>query len=315
MNLPEDPYLPLGNSDNDDPMGDTRNTLSPLATTYLRERKNRGELSASTFTTARVVLRNFAIEFGARPLERLTERFIEKWVASKRFQSWKPATRRGNWSRVRMFVRWLVRRGHIAKDPFLELAAPKVPAKSGRPIARTHLPRVYAACATSRDALIVGFMYEAGARAVEVSRLQIEDVDLHNKTVRFVGKGMHEREEPLSRKLVVLIDRYLDEFPGSSGTLIRRLDGTGGLTPKTVSMMLSEILYRAQVKRRAWDGVSGHCLRHSAATEVMRVSRDIRVAQHLLGHRHLSSTTLYIGKIDQEKVREALEQRGDEDAA
>ncbi len=313
--MSQDESLPQVDGTNDDgDMGD-HNQLRPLINLYLRDRKSRGELNKESAATATVVLNGFADTFGNRAINRLTEAFVKRWQATRRYQHWKPATRRANWTRVRLFARWLVRKRYLKIDPFQDLKAPAIPVTSGRPIPRTNLAAIYTSCANNRDALIVALMHECGCRAVEVSRLNVEHIDRHERTMHLIGKGGHERDEPMTRALLVYIDRYLDEYPASSGPLIRHLSGEPRrLRPKTISGMMSKIMYRAEVKRRAWDGVNGHALRHSAATEILVASGDLRVAQQLLGHLHLASTTRYIGRVDMVRVREALEQRGDDAA-
>ena len=49
-----------------------------------------------------------------------------------------------------------------------------------------------------------------------------------------------------------------------------------------------------------------HDLRHSVATEVFNLTKDIRTAQQLLGHASMHSTMRYIAPIGDEKIREQL---------
>lgn len=72
---------------------------------------------------------------------------------------------------------------------------------------------------------------------------------------------------------------------------------------------MSQALYEAGVKLTPWDGVSGHGGRHSAATEILEATGDIRIAQQLLGHQSLSSTIRYLGRVDMVRVRQGLELR------
>lgn len=49
-----------------------------------------------------------------------------------------------------------------------------------------------------------------------------------------------------------------------------------------------------------------HDLRHTAATEVFNLTKDIRTAQQLLGHSSMHSTMRYIAPLGDEKIREQL---------
>ena len=55
----------------------------------------------------------------------------------------------------------------------------------------------------------------------------------------------------------------------------------------------STLLRAAGVKLAPYDGVSLHALRHTAASDVLDASRDLRAVQALLGHEHLSTTEVY----------------------
>jgi integrase len=49
-----------------------------------------------------------------------------------------------------------------------------------------------------------------------------------------------------------------------------------------------------------------HDLRRTAARKLMDRTKDIRLVQQLLGHRHLSSTLYYLGEADPESLRQHL---------
>ena len=49
-----------------------------------------------------------------------------------------------------------------------------------------------------------------------------------------------------------------------------------------------------------------HDLRHSVATEVFNLTKDIRTAQQLLGHTSMHSTMRYIAPLGDQKIREQL---------
>ena len=288
-------------------MPPTRNTLDRHIIRYVAERRRRGELNASTARDVSYHLLQFSAAHGARPLDKLTTRAVDRWLA--RHRSWKPSTTRTRWSTVHRFCLWLVEHHHIERDPFAGLKPPKVP----RPVVRTIPPddvrALYAAAGDARGRLIVALMHELGARAVEVHRLNVEDIDWHARTVRLVGKGGHERLEPLTDRLAAMVETYLFEHPASSGALVRSYRDGARISNRTITDWLRHWLYEAGVKRTGYDRVSGHALRRTAATEVYAATRDIVVVKDLLGHADFSSLRSYVQGAGVERTREALRAR------
>jgi len=132
--------------------------------------------------------------------------------------------------------------------------------------------------------------YAAGLRVSEVVHLKVGDID----TARMVilveqAKGQKDRYVMLSTQLLAILQAYWRAsaprprhllFPGHEGR-----------------PMAKSILYRACHAACAAAGLSKHVtvhtLRHSFATHLLENGTDIRIIQVLLGHSHLSTTTLY----------------------
>ena len=66
---------------------------------------------------------------------------------------------------------------------------------------------------------------------------------------------------------------------------------------------------RAGVKRGNYDGVSGHALRHTAASDVLDRCGDLRQVQQMLGHSSLATTAIYLRRADAGQIRAAMEGR------
>jgi len=132
--------------------------------------------------------------------------------------------------------------------------------------------------------------YAAGLRVSEVVHLKVSDID----TARMVilveqAKGQKDRYVMLSTQLLTILRAYWRAsaprprhwlFPGHEGL-----------------PMAKSILYRACQAACQAAGLSKHVtvhtLRHSFATHLLENGTDLRIIQVLLGHSHLSTTTLY----------------------
>lgn len=102
------------------------------------------------------------------------------------------------------------------------------------------------------------------------------------------------------------LDEYLAEYPAQFGPLIRAYRTDTRLMPDSISGMVSEWMRAAGVKRRSRDGRSAHSFRHTAASDVLDKCPDLRVVQQMLGHAHLTTTTIYLRRASMGQLREAM---------
>lgn len=264
-----------------------------LAEQYVTERVKRGELGRLGGRNHRSVLRNFCGWWGSRPVERLGRRSVEKWIET--LDGLAPATRRDRFTIVRGFCRWLVRLGHVKRDPFDGVKAPRQPRSVPRALPLAAVVATLDACPDARARLIVTLMVQQGLRCCEVAGLSVEDLDLVNGLMRVVGKGGHTRLLPITDETRESIGHYLVEHPAPAGPLVRSYRDLGQpLAPESVSVMVVGWMKDAGVKARKFDGVSAHALRHTAATDMLRAGASPRDVQAALGHAHLTTTEVYM---------------------
>jgi len=150
-----------------------------------------------------------------------------------------------------------------------------------------------------RNQLIALLMLDAGLRVGEAVQLQLRDVFWNTLarnplTLRPEITKTHEpREIPTSVRLRAALSTWLDYL--SMGTSLPEetwlfQDRTGYLhiTRRTVQRLIT-----AAAERALGRPIHPHVLRHTFGTNVSRVA-GTAVAQKLLGHKHLSSTEVYL---------------------
>jgi integrase/recombinase XerD len=136
-------------------------------------------------------------------------------------------------------------------------------------------------------------LYATGVRRAELCRLQVTDVDSQRMMVHIrQGKGGHDRDVPLSEKLLETLrvywrwmkpKHYL--FPGT----VKNWRADVPLTTKVPWEACRQAAKRAGITKR----IGPHTLRHCFATHLLEAGADLRTIQVLLGHRKIEHTTIY----------------------
>lgn len=158
-----------------------------------------------------------------------------------------------------------------------------------------------------RNRALLEVLYGVGARVSEVTGLDVDDVDLAQRSIRLFGKGSKERILPLGSYAADAVGAYLTrERPvfaqrgkGNSALFLNQRGGR--LTRQTVF----DVLKKAQEISGVSGDISPHTLRHSFATHLLEGGADVRVVQELLGHASVTTTQIYT-KVSVQQLRETF---------
>ena len=131
-----------------------------------------------------------------------------------------------------------------------------------------------------RDYAFLLFLYASGARISEALETKKGDIEGVWLKIRY-AKGEKERMVPLPKRLIELIEEYLNSSPSKNDYLWVNYKGD----------KLSRI-YAFKITKK-YLGVSPHTLRHSFATSLILGGADLRVVQELLGHASINTTQIY----------------------
>lgn len=140
-----------------------------------------------------------------------------------------------------------------------------------------------------RAAAIIELLYGSGIRRAEVSRIDVSDVSLRDRTVKVHGKGSKERLVIINQATVDAIQRYLGVRPRTNDPAL--FVGIGGkrLTPRHVWYIFKQMYAITGLKERA----TPHTLRHSFATHLLKNGVDLITIKELLGHESVATTQIY----------------------
>jgi site-specific recombinase XerD len=177
--------------------------------------------------------------------------------------------------------------GHPRAD--FRVPAPKQPQKLPEILSRQEVWHLLEACDTPRDRLVLATTYAAGLRVSEVVARKVSHIDADRMTIRVEqGKGRKDRYVPLSPRLLQALRADGRTVPPPLWLFANRA-GTR-LIDVTVAQKISTAAKR-QAGLLKHGGI--HALRHAYATHLMEAGRDVHYVQHLLGHRHVTTTMRY----------------------
>lgn len=159
-----------------------------------------------------------------------------------------------------------------------------------------------------RDKAVLELLYATGARAAEVTGLEIKDVNLSIGYVRCFGKGRKERIVPLGRVAGQCIRAYLEEL---RPVLAKPHSGSRLFLSRTGRPLDRIELWRIVKKYARRAGLPGrmsvHTLRHCFATHLLSGGADLRSLQEMLGHANIRTTQIYT-HVDNDRLKSIYKQ-------
>ncbi|MDR1516448.1 MAG: tyrosine-type recombinase/integrase [Synergistaceae bacterium] len=196
------------------------------------------------------------------------------------------------------FFRWLEDEDYILKSPMRRIH--KV--KTDKPIKETFsdesLELLRDACEEIRDLAMVDLLASTGMRVGELTNLNREDVNFHERECVVLGKGGNERVVYFDARAKIHLLNYLDGREDHnpalfvSLTLPRERLLIGG-----VETRLREIGKRADMQK-----VHPHKFRRTLATRAIDKGMPIEQVQRLLGHVKID-TTMHYAMVNQANVK------------
>jgi site-specific recombinase XerD len=192
---------------------------------------------------------------------------------------------------LKSFFKFLKKEGLISINPTENIESPKIPKSLPKTITIEETLKLLATPDNPRDKTILYLLYGTGMRVSELSNLNIEQIDLKNKTIHVIGgKGGKDRIIPLPNGIIKFLEDYVITR-GSTQDSAFILNRSGNrLTPRSIQRIVKKYKNAANLLDKT---LTPHTLRHAFATHLLSNDVDIRVIQELLGHASLSTTQLY----------------------
>lgn len=237
--------------------------------------------------------------------------FIRTWLASLKELGNTSKTINRKISALKTFFKYQIRNGFLENSPMQVISSPKNAKRLPQFVDKKDIETLFNYVEFSDDwqgateRLILQIFYNAGIRQAELIGLMQSQVDIHNSTIKVLGKGNKERIIPISTRLRTDIVKYIElkklQFPQNEiSSLLLNKKGKK-LTPRYVYDVVKKYLSMVTTIEKK----SPHILRHSFATHLTNNGADINAIKELMGHSSLAATQIYTHN-SIEKLKEAF---------
>jgi site-specific recombinase XerD len=251
------------------------------------QRRNYSHRTAKTYVP---IIREFAQHFRQSP-DKLGPEQIRQYQAYL-FHTRKlaPATVSQYVSAVRfLFIKTLRRHFLTEQIPF-----PKSPRRLPIVLSPEEVTRLINSARNLYHRTLLMTLYSTAMRRSELCHLKVTDIDSKRMMIRIPqGKGRHDRDIPLSPKLLQTLRLYWRWmkpktflFPGT----VKGVRADVPISPNIVWLACRQAAQAAAINKP----IHPHSLRHSCATHLFDAGADLPTLQVLLGHSRLEHTLIYL---------------------
>jgi integrase/recombinase XerC len=226
------------------------------------------------------------------------EHDLRTFINSERRRGLSPRSIQRLLSSCRTFFEHLLIEGLIQLSPAQNVSSPKLaqllPKAMDADLVQRLLDFKPKGMIEIRDKALAELLYSSGLRLSEVCQLEVQDLDLKERTCRVLGKGNKTRIVPVGKKAIQAIRDwmiYRSELKASKETSTDAifLNNKGNrISARSIQLRLEKLCLQ-----RGIPGINPHMLRHSFASHVLESSGDLRAVQEMLGHSDIGTTQIY----------------------
>ena len=242
--------------------------------------------STSTLSNYARKLAQLSLHFGKLP-QHISEKDLNKYLASLARQSKSPSL--SNFKFTVYGLRYCYRLLGM-NDKVVQL--PKIKRSNKLPVVLNHkeCKALFNTPELLKHRVLLTFIYSAGLRAREASRMKLSDIDSGRMMIHIrQSKYNKDRYVPLSPLMLEGLRKYYY----ACHPVDYLFNGNEPSSPLSVRGM--QWILRTTVKKcNLQKGITLHTLRHSYATHLLEFGMDIVTIKELLGHGSIDTTLVYL---------------------
>jgi integrase/recombinase XerC len=232
----------------------------------------------------------------------LSARDVRAFLAARRSEGVGSRSLSRSLSALRMFYKFLERRGYGKNDAIRAVSLPKIPHLVPKPLTAPKATALVDGAdiaspdaeewVLARDTAVLALLYGSGLRISEALALRRKEAPVKGRDMlRVTGKGGKTRVVPVLPIVREAVEHYLALCPLKLGSDDPLFVGVRGreLSPRIIQLRIAG----ARAALGLPETATPHALRHSFATHLLGAGADLRAIQELLGHASLSTTQGY----------------------
>lgn len=223
---------------------------------------------------------------------------LQRFIISLRNRNINVNSVKTYWRHVKAFIKYLYRNEFIEHDLTV-----KIPSMKGyKPIKDIYLDDEIQLIFSSikgntvtalQKRAVFCLLLDTGMRQAEVTRVEIDDVNIKHKYINIRGsKGHEDRRVPISIATIKAINKYLQKrtipFNDENQNLMFVNRNNKGMTSRTIRSYID-----THVKNNGITKGNTHLFRHTFITRKCMETNDAFYVQQLAGHQDLSTTRNY----------------------
>ncbi len=257
--------------------------------------------------------------YEAHPIEQATYSMVRSWIITLTDANLEATSVNRKIASLKAFYKFLMREQAIAKNPMLKIRVLKTQKRLpsfvneneiNEALDNKEYKKEKKAWSDSledwRRRLILELFYATGIRLSELIGLKENQVNLHDRTIKVLGKRNKERVIPFPPGIVSILKGYKTvrnrEVEMRDHGFLLVTDSGDPLYP----MMVYRIV-KQHLKDTGTQKTSPHVLRHTYATHLLNKGAEINAVKDLLGHSSLAATQVYTHN-SIEKIKKTFEQ-------
>ncbi|MDO5970950.1 tyrosine-type recombinase/integrase [Flavivirga aquimarina] len=267
---------------------------------YLLLEKNYSALTVNAYQKDLEAFSEFIKkEYDTEIIKHVNYSQIRSWIVSMVEKGLSNRSINRKISALNTYYRFLLKIEDISQNPLSKHKALKTSKKIQVPFSEIEITAVLDDLnfdddfESIRNKLIIELFYSTGIRRIELVELNLGSIDIHNKTLKVLGKRNKERIIPLLDSVVKTISKYLvsrNKLDSITDVNSLFLTKKGLKIYETlVYRIIKEYFSKASTKVKK----SPHILRHSFATHLLNQGADLNAVKELLGHSSLAATQVY----------------------
>lgn len=215
-----------------------------------------------------------------------------------------PTTRCRKTASLKSFYKYLKNKVNlIQNNPASELESPKLKERLPKYLnveECVDLLNIVDGKFKERNYCLVTFLLNCGLRLSEIVSLNMEDISSDKLSV--IGKGNSERDIYINEACIFALNDYLKVRPitdkNISPSPLFLSERKTRIGKRMVQTIIKNYIKQAGLNSKKY---TTHTCRHTAATLMYQGGTDIQTLKEILGHKHISSTTIYTHVHSQQK--------------